>query len=69
MLRSPPVIKSFQTYHGKTTLKIFFSETIRLRAYILRMRQCLAIPCIRSANHTPGINIGHAGLSLALVDL
>ena len=45
---------------GKKLKKIFFSETMRPRAFIFCVKQCLVIPFIIPANRDPGVQIGHA---------
>ena len=57
--QSPGVISSHRLIMGKTS-KIIFSETMRPRAYIFSMYQCLVVPYINPANHAPGAQIGHA---------
>ena len=41
-------------------VKIFFSETMRPRAFISCVKQCLVGPYIIPANRDPGVQIGHA---------
>ena len=45
---------------GKHVKKIFFSETMRPRAFIFCVKQCLVSPFIIPANRDPGVQIGHA---------
>ena len=45
---------------GKHVKKIFFSETMRPRAFIFCVKQCLVSPFIILANRNPGVQIGHA---------
>ena len=51
-------------------VKIFFSETMRPRAFIFCVKQCLVSPFIIPANHDPGVQIIHApGASLSAIGL
>ena len=56
---APGVISSHRLIMGKTT-KIFFSETMRPRAFIFSMYQCLVVLFINSANPAPVVQTGHA---------
>ena len=47
-------------------LKIFFSETMRPRAYIFSIKQCVVVPYINVANQAPGVQIGHAPGAICL---
>ena len=59
-----------QGYNGENLKKIFFSETIRPRALIFYVYQCLVTPFINPANRVPGAQIGHApGASLSNIGL
>ena len=55
---------------GKKRTKIFFSETMRPRAFIFCVKQCLVSPFIILANRDPGVQIGHVpGASLSAIGL
>ena len=67
---APGVIGLHRLILGKNIKKIFFSETMRPRAFIFCVKQCLVSPSIIPANRDPGVQIGHApGASLSAIGL
>ena len=54
------VIGLHRLIKGKNVKKIFFSETMRPRAFIFCVKQCLVSPFIIPANRDPGVQIDHA---------
>ena len=67
---TPGVIGVHRLIIGKNVKKIFFSETMRPKAFIFCVKQCLVSPFIIPANGDPGVQIGHApGASLSAIGL
>ena len=47
------------SYIAKEPSKLFLSETMRPRPNRLSMQRCLVVPNTNTANHAPGVQIGH----------
>ena len=69
VVHAPGVIGLKKLIIGKHVKKSY-SETMRPRAFIFCVKQCLVSPFIIPANSDPGVQIGHApGASLSVIGL
>ena len=65
---APGVIGLHRLIIEKKRKTIFFTETMRPRAFIFCVKQYLLSPFIISANRDPGVQVGHApGASLSAI--